>query len=197
MSNRVRSHRNSAHVFSHMTSWDTIEPCVCSNQLHGIPEIPKPNFCLGSASLATNRNLIILSSLSSRPSHTHGTCQKLSFAAASQVRFHSSAVHFVIALEIVARAQLWHSTGTPQSLNSRNPTGHAISHLGDTRSRFCDGLRCWEMALTPSALLTTMRKGVEVGVCFVRPNAPDVIYWMADLPEVSSKRTRANVGQIG
>ena len=45
-------------------------------------------------------------------------------------------------------------------------------------------------------LLTTLRKGVEAGLFFVRPNAPTIFYWMADLPGVK-KAMRANVRQMG
>ena len=86
-----------------------------------------------------------------------GTCKILSFAAASQARHQSPAVHFVIAPHVVARAESWYldrNAGdldvfvTPQGTRSsiwaiRDPGLAIDSDLGRSR-------------LTSSALLTTL-----------------------------------------
>lgn len=120
-----------------------------------------------------------------------------SFAAASHARRQSPADHLVIALDLVAHAESWYLDANAGDLDvfiTPQGTRSSIWTIRDPGLAIDSDLGRWR--LIPSALLTMLRKGVEAGLCFVRPKAPEVLHWMTDLSGIG-KAMRANVGQIG
>lgn len=106
ISNRGRSHRISTHV----ASWYAIEPCLYYNQLHGNPKTPKTKI-LPRAGLFCDRP---------NPRYHRGSLRRLErvnhflFAAASQARHCSPAVHLVMQSMSWRALNCGTSTRTPE-----------------------------------------------------------------------------------